>query len=68
MSLWLGHCLGLWRHLLWRFNLALLPLRRLQGTDNHTGDTEPDPEPMSGWKLAIVSVLVLVVSFGSFFI
>jgi len=68
MSLWLGRYLGLWKHLRWRLNLALLPLRRLQGTDNHTNNTEPDPEPMSGWKLALISVLVLTVSLGSFFI
>lgn len=68
MRLRLAKWHGILQHLWWRLRLWS-PLPRA------SANTEPRPEPaahdeqlLSGWKLALVGMVVVLVSVGSFFI
>ncbi len=71
MKLYLAHFDSLVEHFLWRLNMALLPLKRLGG-DREFSQAEAEGQeelpPMSGWKLALISIVVITLSFASFFL
>lgn len=64
MKLWLSRWRGLWQHLRWRLALALPALF----TQYASAEEVYEERELSGWKLVLLSVVVLGLAGWSFFL